>query len=231
MSPENYLEFLRVLINFAVEYSFRDGVYQKGTQATEPGYCAVLVYVKHASPELQKWTEPEFIRLIQIPGRGHELAGYCMRELKYPSVKEAVQQLHDSIENRGGGFQERRILEVILAAYEAEWRVDRRYSYHSRKHGLRVHPIKPENYIEVLQTLIDLAVEYRSREGVCQKGIQAAEPGYFAVLTYVKYAFPEFQQLAELEFIKVIQMSGRCDELVSYCMRQNEATNAGEMPT
>jgi hypothetical protein len=139
MNPENYLEVFRMLVALALDYRYREGVCNKGIRATEPAFFALLMYVKHAPLELQKLTEPEFIKMIQIPGRAHELVGYCMRDLKFLLVKEAVHQLHESIENKGGGFQNRRTLEKILAAYEVEWRGDAAYTYHSRKHGQNGH--------------------------------------------------------------------------------------------
>src|ERR1700693_792108 len=77
--------------------------------------------------------------------------------------------------------------------------------------------MNPNNYIEFLQKLILMALEYQANP---QFGSKNFEPAFFAVLMFVKGANPDLQAQAELEFVKIIQSPNiKTYELVAYCMR------------
>jgi hypothetical protein len=78
-------------------------------------------------------------------------------------------------------------------------------------------PMNPEKYLEILQRLIALAQEYQGQ----YSDVRCYEPAFFAVLMFVRSADANLKDLAELEFVKLIQEPEfKTHELIGYCMRE-----------
>jgi hypothetical protein len=127
MNQEKYLEVLRRLINLSQEYCFRCS----DVRQYEPTFFAVLVYIKSASDEnLRKIVENEFRLMLEEPGlRMHELIAYCMRELKFETIRESAQRLLADLGPSPRYLAQRTMLMRLLEAYEEQWSLDSTYSY------------------------------------------------------------------------------------------------------
>ena len=135
MHAKDFIRFLKKLVSLAEEHC---RISLGNRNNIEPGFLAVLLYVKNASPELQKLAEVEFAKRVKNLGgyyaKGRASSGlitYCMRGLKFELVRKAAIKAKYAHENAGDDRMSlRSAMDRILAAYEPEWENDIAFDYH-----------------------------------------------------------------------------------------------------
>jgi len=147
MDPDIYIEIFHKLAAIAGEYEAKAGGFP---HVKAPAYFALLMYVKNASPELQKKAELEFVKMVEALGEKKEpgqpmrassaLIIYCMRELKFELVREAAIKMKNAPEKAGGEHLLFRLsMARLMETYEPVWQGP------ARDHGyfIKKYP-KPE---------------------------------------------------------------------------------------
>ena len=134
MHPRDYINFFNKVVFIAEEHrrSPPRGRY------IEPGYFAVLMYLKCAPLALQKEAEQRLVRRVASYGGRYKkgspslaLISYCMRELKWERVRQAaIKRKNDREIAKFLYIRLRLALEKLISAYEQEWDLDLAYDYH-----------------------------------------------------------------------------------------------------
>jgi len=133
MDSDAYIEIFHKLVSLAEEYKTK--AESRGGKC-EPGYFAVVMYVKNASPELQKMAELEFVKMVQALG-GKYVPGHVKL------VREAAIKLRDAPEKAGGEHLLLRLsLGRLVEACGPEWRGPAR----KHEHFLKKYPNHEEAF-------------------------------------------------------------------------------------
>jgi len=134
MDAEKYLEVLRRLIAQAHEYHTK----YSNVHFYEPSFFAVLVFIKSADADSKSLAEQEFVKMLEESDlKDQELIGYCMRELKFESVRKTVLAMLHLEGNSPRTLSRRRMMATFLGAYEETWEYDGTYSFYERKRRTR----------------------------------------------------------------------------------------------
>ncbi len=102
------------------------------TSDFEPQLLKVLEFVK-ASPEARRELGQAFAEMVSDPDRGAwEIIQFCMRELQWPEVHEALQREFDGARAKND-WRSIPVLRHILDVYEPDWQGADLYAYYSKR--------------------------------------------------------------------------------------------------
>jgi len=97
----------------------------------EPQLLKVLQFVK-ASPEARRELGQAFVEMVTDLERGAwEIIQFCMRELRWPEVRQALQREFDTAKLKND-WRRIAVLRDILDVYEPDWRDADLYAYYSK---------------------------------------------------------------------------------------------------
>jgi hypothetical protein len=113
MKKEFYVQQLQELVRLAMDRQFSNA------EEHEPAFFAVLVYIANVDAELQSAAEHELIQMIEErKSQPYALISYCMRELRFPILKEKVTTLMNEAYQQPD-YRYAAVLRNILQEYDS----------------------------------------------------------------------------------------------------------------